>query len=76
MPNEAEKVLIPYDKNNASLLPKIDNLIRNKTSIENVLKLTDQVILSETFGLTQKEIKLANNIWKKLSARRFNRSKH
>lgn len=75
MPNEAEKVLIPYDKNNASLLPEIDNLIRNKTNIENVLKLTDQIILSETFGLTQKEIKLANNIWKKLSARRFNRSK-
>lgn len=75
MPNEAEKVLLPYNINNASLLPQIDKLIRNKTSIDNVLKLTNQVILSEHFGLTQKEIKLSHNIWKKLSARRSNRSK-
>jgi len=75
MPNEAEKVLLPYHADNALLLSKIDTLIRKKTNIEDVLKITNQVILKEHFGLTQKEIKLAHSIWKKLSMRRLNRGK-
>ncbi|MFN0157578.1 MAG: N-6 DNA methylase [Bacteroidota bacterium] len=75
MPNEAEKILLPYHIDHASLLPQIDRLIRLKTDIEQVLKITNQVILSKHFGLTQKEIKLAHNIWKKLSFRRLNRGK-
>ncbi|MBW8049744.1 MAG: class I SAM-dependent methyltransferase [Cytophagales bacterium] len=75
MPNEAERVLLPYHTDNASLLPQIDKLIRNKTDIEEVLKITNQVILKEHFGLTQMEIKLAHSIWKKLSSRRLNRGK-
>ena len=75
MPNEAEKVLLPYHKNNAKLLSKIDKLIRNKTDIEDILKITNQIILKEHFGLTQKEINLAHGIWKKLSSRRLNRGK-
>ena len=75
MPNEAEKVLLPYHKDNAALLPQIDELIRNKTNIEEVLSITNQIILKEHFGLTQKEIKLAHSIWKKLSYRRLNRGK-
>jgi adenine-specific DNA methylase len=75
MPNEAERILLPYHLDNASLLSQIDKLIRNKTDIEEVLKITNQVILKEHFGLTQKEIKLAHGIWKKLSSRRLNRGK-
>jgi len=75
MPNEAEKVLLPYSIENAKLLTKIDSLIRNKTRIEDILKLTDQVILQQQFGLTENEINLAHNIWKKLSNRRLNRGK-
>jgi adenine-specific DNA methylase len=75
MPNEAERVLLPYHKDNALLLPEIDKLIRNKINIEEVLKITNQIILKEHFGLTQKEIKLAHSIWKKLSSRRLNRGK-
>ncbi len=75
MPNEAEKVLLPYHKDNAKLLSQIDKLIRNKTDIEEVLKITNHIILKEHFGLTQKEINLAHSIWKKLSARRLNRGK-
>jgi adenine-specific DNA-methyltransferase len=75
MPNEAERVLLPYHKDNAALLAQIDKLIRNKTDIEEVLKTTNQIILREHFGLTQKEIKLAHSIWKKLSYRRLNRGK-
>ena len=75
MPNEAERVLLPYHKDNSALLPQIDKLIRNKTDIEEILKITNQVILKEHYGLTQKEIKLAHSIWKKLSYRRLNRGK-
>lgn len=75
MPNEAERILLPYHLDNAVLLPQIDKLIRNKTDIEEVLKITNQVILKEHFGLTQDEIKLAHSIWKKLSYRRLNRRK-
>ena len=75
MPNEAEKILLPYHLDNASLLPQIDKLIRDKTDIEEVLRITNQVILKEHFGLTQQEINLAHGIWKKLSSRRLNRGK-
>ncbi len=75
MPNEAERVLLPYHKDNALLLSEIDKLIRDKTNIEEILKITNQIILKEHFSLTQKEIKLAHGIWKKLSSRRLNRGK-
>ncbi len=75
MPNEAERVLLPYHKDNAVLLPQIDNLIRSKTNIEEILKITDQIILKEHYGLTQNEINFAQSIWKKLSFRRLNRGK-
>jgi adenine-specific DNA methylase len=75
MPNETERVLLPYHKDNGALLLTIDKLIRNKTDIEKVLNVTNQTILENHYGLTQKEIKLAHTIWKKLSARRLNRGK-
>jgi adenine-specific DNA methylase len=75
MPNEAEKILLPYHKDNAILLSKIDELIRDKTDIEEVLKITNEVILKQHYALTQKEIDLAHSIWKKLSKRRLNRNK-
>lgn len=75
MPNEAEKILLPYHKDNAEILSRIDELIRDKTDIEEVLKITNEVILKQHYGLTQKEINLAHSIWKKLSKRRLNRGK-
>lgn len=38
MPNEAERILLPYHKDNAYLLTEIDKLIRDKINIEEVLK--------------------------------------
>ncbi len=75
MPNEAERILLPYSDKNAALLPQIDKLIREKTPIDEVLKVTNQIILRGHFGLTDKEIGLAHSIWKKLSSRRLNRGK-
>ncbi|QEC50969.1 adenine-specific DNA methylase [Anseongella ginsenosidimutans] len=75
MPNEAKKILLPYHKDCARLLPQIDQLMRSKGDIDDVLKITNEIILKQHYGLTKKEINLAHNIWKKLSARRLNRGK-
>ena len=75
MPSEAGKILLPYSVENADLLSTIDILMREKKSIDDILKITNEQILKNGYGFTDKEIKLADNIWKKLSARRLNRSK-
>jgi adenine-specific DNA methylase len=75
MPNEVEEILIPYQIANAELFEIIDKMMRKKASINDILKITNQKILKEGYGFTDKEIKLADSIWKKLSARRLNRNK-
>jgi len=75
MPNEVEEILLPYNLNNAGLLPEIDKMIRDKNDISQILKITNQKILKENLGFTDSEIELANSIWKKLSKRRLSRGK-
>jgi adenine-specific DNA-methyltransferase len=75
MPNEAEKILLPYHEKNASLLLEIDSLIREKKPITEILKITDKIILKENYGMSDAEIELASSIWHKLSSRRLNRGK-
>jgi len=75
MPNEAERILLPYRDSNAELLPVINKMIREEKDISKLLKITNEKILKENFGLTDLEIELADNIWKKLSKRRLNRGK-
>jgi adenine-specific DNA-methyltransferase len=75
MPNEVEEILLPYNSNNADLLPAIDKMIRAKKDISEILKITNQKILKENFGFTDSEIELADSIWRKLSKRRLNRGK-
>ena len=75
MPNEVERILLPYNEKNAELLPIIDKMIREKKDISELLKITNEKILKENYGLTNEEIELADSIWKKLSYRRLNRGK-
>ncbi|MBI5413956.1 class I SAM-dependent methyltransferase [Candidatus Peregrinibacteria bacterium] len=75
MPSEAEKILLPFRIENAELLSTIDKMMRNKVSIDQILKITNEQILKKGYGFNDEEIKFADNIWKKLSARRLNRSK-
>ena len=75
MPNEVERILLPYHDSNAELLPVINKIIREVKDISKLLKITNEKILKENFGLTDSEIELADNIWKKLSKRRLNRGK-
>ena len=76
LPNEAEEILLPYHENNKDLLEDIDDMIRNKKDISEILKVTNQKILKDNFGLSSSDIKIAENIWRKLSARRLNRGKN
>ena len=75
MPNEVGRILLPYNEKNAELLPIIDKMIREKKDISELLKITNEKILKENYGLTNEEIELADGIWKKLSNRRLNRGK-
>ena len=75
MPNEVEKILLPYHSDNERLLETIDTLIRSKVPIDGVVAATNDIILKEQYGLTEKEVVIAHNIWKKLSSRRLNRGK-
>jgi len=76
MPNEVERILLPYNENNAELLPVINKMIREKKDISELLKITNEKILKENFRFTDSEIELADSIWKKLSKRRLNRGKN
>ena len=75
MPSEAEKILLPYQTDNTDLLSTIDKMMRENKSINEILKITNKQILKDGYGFTDKEIKLADSIWKKLSSRRLNRNK-
>ncbi|NQS90320.1 class I SAM-dependent methyltransferase [Patescibacteria group bacterium] len=75
MPNEAAEILLPYHAKNSELLDTIDSMIRKKKDILEILKITNQKILKENFGLSSADIKIAENIWKRLSERRLNRGK-
>ncbi len=75
MPNETERILLPYNNQNDCLINEIDSLMRKQTPIEQILSITNQIILKKHYGLTDEEINIAHNIWLKLSKRRLNRGK-
>ena len=74
MPNEVEEILVPYNVDNGKLLSVIDEMIRNKKNILEILEYTNKKILIEKLGFTDAEVNLATTIWKKLSNRRLNRN--
>jgi adenine-specific DNA methylase len=76
MPSEAEKIRLPYRENNASLFEEIDHMMRKKLAISKILEYSNNIILKHGYGFTSSEIKIADNIWKKLSQRRLNRNKN
>ncbi len=75
MPNEVEEILLPYHNKHAELLPVIDEMIRAKKDITEILEITNTKILKDNFGFSNADIKLANTIWERLSYRRLNRGK-
>lgn len=75
MPKEAEEILLPYKDEHAEIIDKLDQMFREKKDIDAILAYSDEIILKKGFGFSNKEIKLANSIWKKLSGRRLNRKR-
>lgn len=75
MPNEVEKILIPYNIKNIKIFGEIDKMFREGLDIEKILEFTDTIILEDGAGFTKDEVKLCNEIWKKLLSRRMNRGK-
>lgn len=76
MPNETEDILIPYHKNNEKLLPLIDEMLRAKKPITEILKITNKKILEENYGFSSDDVSLVDGIREKLLKRRLNRSQN
>ena len=75
MPKEVERVVIPYHEENVPLFGWIDQALRKKTPIEEILAHTNRTILQDRFGFSENEVELANRIWRKLSSRRLRRGR-
>lgn len=75
MPGEVKKICLPYKDENAALVDDIDEMMRKKYNISKILEYTNNIILKQGLGFNKFEIKIADNIWKKLSSRRLNRNK-
>lgn len=73
MPGETATIPLPYFTSNASLLKEIDAMFRQNKNITDILEITDRIILRQGLGLTDKQVDIAQNIWRKLSTRRLNR---
>lgn len=74
MPSEVENIMLPYHDSNKNLVETIDKMIRANESIDKILETTNKKILIENYGFTEKEVQIADRIWKKLSNRRLNRN--
>ena len=74
MPSEVENIILPYNKTNEGILAEIDKKLRARGDIDEILKVTDEIILKRKYGFSRLDIKMAKKIWKKLSNRRLNRN--
>jgi adenine-specific DNA-methyltransferase len=71
-PSEAERLPLPLVNAEQLDLTCFDHLLR-KNAIEDVLDITDRVLLKQGLGLSKKEIQMLRGIWSKLRDRRINR---
>jgi hypothetical protein len=73
MPSETWNILIPYNENNNELFEFINEELKKKIDMKDIIKKTDEIILKKNYWFTDKEISLLNWIWKKLVSRRLGR---
>ena len=73
MPSEVEGVYLPYREENAKLFDKVDQMVREKKTADEILDFTDKELLQKGMGLSETETKMARSIWYKLMGRRLNR---
>lgn len=80
LPREVGAIILPKIKDidnvtSKKLLSTIDDYIRNGKDIDELLDITDKVILHDYIGIDENTIKQFRNIWKKLMNRRHMRSR-
>ena len=73
MPSEVEGIYLPYLEDNSTLFEKVDQMVREKKSADEILDVTDKIILQKGMGFSDKEVRMARSIWYKLMGRRLNR---
>jgi len=74
MPNEVERILIPYREINSGFLEELDEMLRYGTDIDKIVETTDEILLQDRLGMSDSEVAMANEIWKKMRQRRLNRN--
>lgn len=73
MPSEVEGVYLPYRVENAIFFEKVDQMVREKKTADEILDFTDKELLQKGMGFSETETKMARSIWYKLMGRRLNR---
>ena len=73
MPSEVEGVYLPYREENSKLFEKVDQMVRDKKTADEILDLTDKELLQKGMGFSETETRMARSIWYKLMGRRLNR---
>ena len=72
MPSEVEGVYLPYREENAKLFEKVDQMVREKKTADEILDFTDKELIQKGMGFSETETKMARSIWNKLMGRRLN----
>lgn len=73
MPSEVGEIVLPYKENNEKLFDIIDQMLREKKTADEILDITDEVILHKGMGLSNDEVHICRSIWHKIMGRRLSR---
>jgi adenine-specific DNA methylase len=73
MPSEVGDIFLPYREENESLFDTIDHMLRNKKTADEILDITDEIILCQGMGFSKEEAALCRSIWHKTMKRRLSR---
>lgn len=73
MPSEVEGIVMPYKEENEELFDTIDRMLREKKTADDILDVTDEIILCKGLGFSKKEATLCRSIWHKIMGRRLSR---
>ena len=73
MPSEVDGIVLPYREENECLFDQIDKMLREKKDADEILDVTDEIILHKGLGLSKDETALCRSIWHKIMGRRLSR---
>lgn len=73
MPSEVSGIYLPYREENEKIFEQLDKMLREKTPVDKMLDYTDEVLLRQGMGFSEREVKMSRSIWHKLMGRRLSR---